>query len=490
LSELNQFANKHQEAVVGHVLVDNEFWEQLESLGVTKEWFSPTLREIYEYLEKHRKTYGRLPGLEEFDEYLKAEDGLRAPARQALVQKCLKSSQAIGLDILRIKLVDWAKSRLIAQRGAEVSKLYTENKHVEAFKAWEEGAVALSAIEASAGAIPDRMESSSVRVTQEYQHRIKDGDKILEFGVPFLDDCCVGIIPNDLIMVGATTGSGKTEFAKIVAKHNAARGYNVMFFALEAEEFEIERRIKFSMLQEMWSEDNPGIRTEEMFGYAEWRLNRYKTELDIPYGKKVEELYQATYEDRLRTYYRVRGDFSVEDLDRVVLRNSKGVDLIILDHIHYVDMDGDNENKEMKLLLQKLRRIAIILGIPVLCIAHLKKGIKTLIPALDDFHGTSDITKIATTCIMLAKCSDFSTAEPMEEIGWPTYLSVSKFRLDGTRMGWVGIGFFNKSRGRYTSKYALGRLNSHMTKWTKHSGTKPFWVDAKKLIIEVADIES
>ena len=48
-------------------------------------------------------------------------------------------------------------------------------------------------------------------------------DGILSFGVQFLDDAMLGILKNDLILVGAASGGGKTQFCCNVALANVAK---------------------------------------------------------------------------------------------------------------------------------------------------------------------------------------------------------------------------------------------------------------------------
>ena len=69
----------------------------------------------------------------------------------------------------------------------------------------------------------------------------------LTFGIDFLNDVTGGIFKNDVIVISAHTGIGKTDLSTIIAQHNALEGRNVYYFALEAFQYEIELRIAFKI---------------------------------------------------------------------------------------------------------------------------------------------------------------------------------------------------------------------------------------------------
>lgn len=489
MSEINEFSRRQQEATLGHTFTDHNLWAQLEELDVDKGWFEGAqAQELFESLSKYREVYGstQTPTVEEFEQYLINLDGFSAASKKVFLHVCLKAAEQNRIENIRMKLVDWAKSRLVAQQGLEISRLFNKGDHKAAFDAWRTGALELDRIEFSAGAMPDKMRSSPERMSAEMDKRLKDGENIIQYGVKFLDDILCGIIPHDLIMIGARTGAGKTELAKIIAAHNAKNKKRVAFFALEAEEAEIERRIKFSILLSLWEKENEGIVAKNTFGYAEWRLGKYKDSLDKN-GPVAEAQYALDY-PTLKTYYRVRGDFGIADLDREILRISKDTDLIVIDHLHYFDMEGNDENAEMKRLVKRLRGLAIGLGIPILCIAHLKKlAGNSLCPTINDFHGSSDITKIATTCIMLSSCDGFATAEDGAG-GTPTFVRVVKFRLDGVRVKFVGVCLYDKTSGGYLDKYAMGHLNLAESKWTPITSGFPYWATTKNVLTDISEV--
>ena len=318
------------------------------------------------------------------------------------------------------------------------------------------------------------------RITEERRDRKKQQLRCLTFGVPFLDECLGGIYSNDLILYGAKTGIGKTQLATITAMANASSGKRVHFFALEAEANEIERRIKYQILAEAFfkclKKDFPNVHLNYMdwyYGKLEQTLGKVEDEIDTI----MKDLYP-----NLWTFYRTTGDYTIQDFEKHVLAIQDQTDLLILDHLHYFDFDDENENRAMKSTVKKIRDLALLIGKPVILIAHMRKSdrrLKQIIPGVDEFHGSSDITKIATKIITLAPC----TQEQNQGHKSPTYMRIAKCRVDGSRTKYIGLMGFSANSNKYEGNYYLGTLVSTEEEFEgiKDLNCMPFW--AKTAIV-------
>lgn len=309
--------------------------------------------------------------------------------------------------------------------------------------------------------------SASERVAEERQKRLSQAGRIMSFGVKFLDVTLGGIFPNDLILIGAKTGAGKTTLASCVAMQNAFAGRRVHYFALEAEEDEIERRIKYRALAGEMS--SAGAYTR--LNFLDW----YKGNLDHAtafYEKKAEAKIAEAFRT-LHTFYRT-ADFYAEQFERMVLAIQDQTDLIILDHLHYVDSEDANENRGYKLIVKKVRDVALGIGKPVIVVAHLRKGDRKspqLVPSIEDFHGTSDVPKMCTKAVMIAPAFDQEGPTPHL---WPTYISPAKCRFDGSRTRYVGLTNFDVRSGAYDDDFDLGKVIGD--KWERIDNSKtPEW---------------
>ena len=306
--------------------------------------------------------------------------------------------------------------------------------------------------------VVDGFQSSPIRLSGELEERKRLAARSLGFYLEFLDDALRGILPHDLVLIGAETGAGKTELAVNIARSNAQAGKAVYFFALEAEPKEIERRTKFALLVELALKDgNPGAST---LNYPDWLMGgcedvcgRYNDNAD----RVVAERFST-----LHTFY--RSTFGHEDIRREFTAIRDRADLIVLDHVHYVDVDDDNEQRGFKQTVKLIRSIALEMGKPVVLVAHLRKRDRRaaqVVPASDDFMGSSDLVKICTQVVQLAP------AHCVEAAKWylaPTFVHVPKDRRGGAT-GLVALCNFDLRYRCYAPGYTLGRVVKGGTEW-------------------------
>lgn len=298
----------------------------------------------------------------------------------------------------------------------------------------------------------DGFESFTDRLDDATEQRDRHIERIIPFNVSYLDDCCEGIHPTDLIIIGAATGAGKTTLGALLGQRAAMAGRHVYFFALEAFRSEIETRVLFRAICAL---ANEAKEFQSWMTLAKWM-----------YGKCPElDKYQETAKDMIRrkmrtmhTYYRGT-KFTKDDITRMFAAIKGKADLIILDHLHYVDSDGP-ENSEMKKIVQAIRDASLALQVPVVVIAHLRKAGagKTAreIPETGDIHGSSEITKIATKIIMVApaQSEDFVSDDPGIA---HTFMQVTKDRYAGTN-GYAALMRYDLAGMSYQSRYTVCRV--------------------------------
>lgn len=318
------------------------------------------------------------------------------------------------------------------------------------------------------GTTIDGFESMPSRLVGELEDRLTRAQRKLRYFVSFLDDYLRGILPNDLVLLGAPSGMGKTQIALDIATSNAASGRNVHYFGLEAEPRELERRTKYSILARMIFEAKHPQR--ERLNYADWLLG----ELEDVCGDFNRQADQRVLErlSRMRTYYR-GAEFTAKHLQQNVEKVFKETSLIVVDHLHYIDSDDDDEHRALGDTVKTIRDVSLRIGVPILLVAHLRKRdarLKQLIATLDDFHGSSNITKISTQVIAIER------AQGIESDRWwksPTFISVVKDRRLGAP-GLVALVDFDLRSKGYATTYTLGRI--HGAEWDQVTmGEIPSW---------------
>jgi hypothetical protein len=303
---------------------------------------------------------------------------------------------------------------------------------------------------------------------------------MLPYGVAFLDDVLGGMLANDLVLLTARPGAGKTQMASTIAELAATTGRRVLGFFLEANRSEIERRMKYRALAQTYIDGvnaraarDPGT-VRRTISFGAWMRGNLEDIFGAEVEASVDRALAAHLGTRLRTVYR-GASFTLEDTERVMVAMQDQVDLFVLDHLHYVDVEDEtNEAKAQTVVMSKLRDLALRLNKPVLLVVHLKKVDSmrpALVPGLGELAGSGNITRVATHVIALAPA-------PHDGKNWnlaPTYMQVLKDRMDGA-VPLVARVVFDKSTGTYREQYELGRIvrKGHEETW-EQIDTLPYW---------------
>lgn len=282
----------------------------------------------------------------------------------------------------------------------------------------------------------------------------------LSFGVNYLDRALVGICKNDLIVITAPTGSGKTELVSKIAEANIMAKKRVLFFALEAEEDEILSRTTYRVATNIFWNEYTSL-PNKFPRYSDW----YHGTSDPGFRKYAELAKEkmAPYIERVNYIYR-ETEFTIKNFMQTVGIHKDSTDLIIVDHLNYFDSDDTNEVRAVSEAMKGLRDTALIYGIPIILVCHMRKKdnrSKKLVPDLDDIHGTSNIAKIATKVILVSKETDIEK-RPNKFLS-PTYFRIGKHRVDGDVTRYVGLVNFNIQKNDYEETFTLGALNYEET---------------------------
>lgn len=319
--------------------------------------------------------------------------------------------------------------------------------------------------------------SMSENSENELNARTKNLTEPLEFGIDFLDHSLGGIFKEDLILIGAPSGVGKTQLCCNIVMANMNSGKRIHYIALEAGEYEIERRFKFPHIAERYFADEGRPKLKTKFNFSDWYIGRYAKEFK-KYEADVSEFFQKAY-IRVSTLY--KGDkFGLTELIESVLQCSEETDLIIIDHVHYFDFEDDNENRAIKQIAKMVRTLALENKIPIILVAHMRKSDRRnpeLVPGLEEFHGSSDLYKIATKVIT------FSPGKSMPDGTYETFFRTPKNRFNGSSSRFMGREFFSPRKGGYESnKYELGWCDQQKSDGFKavELSSQPEWARARQ----------
>lgn len=292
--------------------------------------------------------------------------------------------------------------------------------------------------------------SAGLSAIDEIKARKSNRGALLRFGVEYLDDALRGIFKDDLILLGAPSGMGKTQLCCNIALANMEAAKKVHYIALEAGEYEIERRLKFPLVMERYYSD-PSRPKLGKISYTDWLLGEHVDALR-KYEHDAAKFFEDAYRDLFLFYKQDR--FGIAQLREAVLSCSNDTDLILVDHVHYFDLDDDNENRAIKEIAKTVRTLALEEQRPIILVAHLRKrdkGNEELVAGLDEFHGSSDLYKIATRVITM------SPGRPTPDGCYETFFRIPKNRIDGGVTRYAAREVFNPKTGGYEKgRYQIG----------------------------------
>jgi hypothetical protein len=321
----------------------------------------------------------------------------------------------------------------------------------------------------------------------EKQARQEDEAKRIDLGIPLLDAVWGGAYPSDLILLGARSGAGKTEAATIIAECAVQSGKRVAFFALEAEVREITWRRVYRRLANAFFLDPKRMRVEGGISYHDWRHTKLE-DVFRPYYQDVIESIRQSDQDRFWLRYRANGNFAIDDFEKS-MASLKGFDLILVDHFHYFDLDG-NELEQQRRLIKQIRDLVGEYRIPIVLIAHLRKGDKrfmTPIPDVEEFQGSSDLYKNPTKIALASPGPRFMSPSGEVKNQWVTYFNIAKCRTDGSRTKYQAKCVFDIETTSYLPKFRLGSWTDGAWKDLEYSlvpqWAKPFMSDESSSLV-------
>lgn len=127
----------------------------------------------------------------------------------------------------------------------------------------------------------------------------------------------------------------------------------------------------------------------------------------------------------------------------IQIQGKHGLDVIIIDHVHLMDSDKENEsqNVTMTKISKALKRMAIELDIPVIALAQLSRGVENRQdkhPVMSDLRDSGSLEQDADKLIMLYRDSYYNKSNHDDIVE----IMVKKHR-DG-RLGDVNVKFEKK----------------------------------------------
>lgn len=314
-----------------------------------------------------------------------------------------------------------------------------------------------------------------------------DASKLCTYGIKSLDDAMVAIAPNELVVLGAASGYGKTELSLAISRHNALKGKRVAHYHLEGGCLEALQRMKWRDICDLYFKEHThkGLKLD----YRNWTMNLnqdpFMTEMESHVYTNLKDRLQG----RLHFYNKPQGltcdDFLASIMDFHKLEAAfenpfeRGggfeLDLIVIDHLQYFSLEKqEDEIAEITHILKEAKKITDNYNIPVILVSHFRKLPRGHgIPDKEDFYGTSNIHKVANTCIIVHP--DHEKDKSYEGL-YPTYIRIAKARTGIRPCDLIYVDFDIHTRS-YREKYEMVKCypNGSVARDVMKEEEKPQW---------------
>lgn len=279
-----------------------------------------------------------------------------------------------------------------------------------------------------------------VASTMMQERRARNIQNNCIYGIDILDQYLGWIIENELVVIWAWSGIGKSELSWIIAISNAMRWKKVALLSLEWDIWEIAYRYFQQKMNIKYFDNKNFIR------WPEYRLN-------IRDVSKYEDQIFNEMPPELDNIYVFDKSFipNREKLLQLMKDVRWEVDMFIIDHLHYLDY-GSDEYGWISDIIRAIKETTEIIKKPVICVSHLSRKFlwEKRLPNKNDLHGSSNIEKNANTVILLAPWD----LDPYIDV-WnaSSYLRWTKIIVDKNRTGMPVPAIFDTTFDLRTKQY-------------------------------------
>ena len=208
-------------------------------------------------------------------------------------------------------------------------------------------------------------------------------DYSLYTGLMDLDNKICGLHNQELTIIGARPGVGKTTFALQIATKIAEKGKNVTIISLEMSDIQIIQKI---------------LATKT-------KVNSYKMRMGTIEDDDWEKIARASTEISKLQINLITKATTIQAIETIArkLKNRNKLDLLIIDYIQLIKNKGKFKNREQEVadITRTLKLLSLDLKIPIIGICQLNRNATRQEPSLADLRESGAIEQDADNVIFL-----------------------------------------------------------------------------------------
>lgn len=230
------------------------------------------------------------------------------------------------------------------------------------------------------------------KTTQEIEQNWKNrNNHDFDTGIFDLDNKTGGLHKQELTIIGARPGMGKTTFTLQIAQKIARKNKNVLFVSLEMSETQL--------IQKMISRESNIDSYKMRMGYLE--------ENDF---KKISQASVSLSSLKLNINTKIRTIQKLE-LEARRLKNKGKLDLIVIDYIQLLKSSEKYNSREQEVaeISRRLKLMSLELDIPIIALCQLNRNANTGEPTLADLRESGSLEQDADNIIFIYRENENDT---------------------------------------------------------------------------------
>lgn len=247
------FHNRKQAAVLGHMLLNEKFFEQSRH-HIRPDWFNDARNgKIYRVAQQFREVYHHAPKIDEvqFHPEIMADEPQVVASLHAALSTARLETANFGLDALRKELTEWLHAKLYRDGVTESQSAYNDGQFDVAYQMINKRMKEINTIrfdeeqEVSFDNPGDYLSSSEKR----YEGGLTTGIKLLDDALsPDGESKGGGLFKGDTTIVLAAVNQGKTASLITVSMANIWKHRKVLFMSHEGSKDDLREKMLCSLL--------------------------------------------------------------------------------------------------------------------------------------------------------------------------------------------------------------------------------------------------
>jgi replicative DNA helicase len=423
LDDLPLLANiEAEQNVLGALLMEDAAWDAIAELICESDFYRMEHAVIFRHVAKLVKAGQRIDVVSVSNSL--DESGVNDQVGGIAYLATMQQNTPSARNIRRYAeiVLERSRERRLLLSSDKISKLAMEREGRTLLDRLGEAQKLLESIGATETSQREMSAAEAMHAcVRAIQERIDRPDGVLgglPTGLSALDEQLDGLRDGELIVVGGRPSMGKSCIGEMISRVNAMQGRSVRLQSYEMPAPDIMARSSAASM---------GIKLENI---RKARMTMEEYELFAAFVSQAHE-------------WKLFIDDEPARIDKIMSRarvhkRMRGLDLLVIDHLHLIPRPGRNEVQELGDITAQLKRLATELQIPVVLLAQLNRGPTQgamRAPTLTDLRGSGAIEQDADVVLFPHRAGYYDENVPPGE----AEIIIAKHR--NGPVGVVGVGW-------------------------------------------------